>query len=327
MRPLRRRESEMAGWGGVVASGLLGAAAGVGQSGAEDILLKQKEGAVARQQAQLAALQQQSHAANAQLDIDLKNKNAPIETANAVAREEALRPVKVKERGEIAAAEVEARTKEGRVVGGAMLLPDGSWNVPPKKEETPEEKAVRVALVHKYEAEAEAARAHGRSYDAGKPAKDRAPSLVDVGKDQDDVKMMRDKDTGVVIKVEPGKEGSPAVDKAWYESGKSKPAVAASNPKSRYFIDGVEITGNDYKKLRQAKGLSVDDIDGASALSTASAPKSAGVVNEGLPKEQSGPSSVKTPVLAPPGYTFYGTDKKTGRPIYQGADGNKILGK
>ena len=121
----------MGGWGGVVAQGLLGAAEGVGAAGAQSMLEKEKEDALARRDAALATLAQQTHAANAQASSDIEtaaipgraaatndalNANAPDARSRSVAEFNAQTP------GVVDRARQEEANKEKIVPDGSRLI-------------------------------------------------------------------------------------------------------------------------------------------------------------------------------------------------------------
>ncbi len=187
----------MSGWGGVVLSGLAGAAEGVGKAGYEDILQKEKDAAQLKMQQQLATLQQQTHAVNAQGDIDRANANAPTKAANDAAAFEALTPATVarnkmekQDQSDIEESKPKVVPREARLVNPTTgeIIVEGE-----EKKLTPEEKALNDARIAELKA---SAAAHYAA--AARPDKEKAE------KTPPKPKWVTDKDTGVVTEEATG---------------------------------------------------------------------------------------------------------------------------
>lgn len=264
----------MGGWGGVIASGLAGAASGMGAAVVDDINEKQKAEAQRLRDEQLARLTLQNQQTMARFNADLDVQNiglkADATTAAALRNEESNRKIKVGD----AKALAEAKASEPQVIGGALYIPgengaEGTWKVPPKvaREHTPEEKEKIAAEIENQKSQTAYHRSQSKNLDAktgivgaATPGKVTATSekFTDAGKTEDGIPMRRGDVSGIIVYTEPPKEGTPAKEPgaiSKFFGGEGKPAVPGTNPRDRYFLpSGAEITKAQYEDVLAGTG-------------------------------------------------------------------------
>lgn len=313
----------MGGWGGVVLSGLVGAASGAGTALKEDALEREKIEAQRVRDEYLSKLRVNEHRQMADIDI-----------ANLPRKQQAEFDVKYANRGkqdEITQGHEAAQTR-GKIEGqGGLILNQGQsvfdkeGNLVmqgPKVEEDPELKKAKLdelqARVRELDARAGAERDRAAAYrdsvdkKGAKAEKPIAPKFV---YDKDAKVYVDQNQTGLTMTIEAGEEAVPAKEGGLFGIG-SREGKPSTPPKQRYFADGVEVSAADVQKVYPgfAAKINAGSLNEAKPAVSESTPepekkgRSAGGKIGGL-------TSARTVVAR-------GVDKKTGQRVVKYSDGS-----
>lgn len=302
------------GWGGVVAQGLLGAAEGVGAAGAQSMLEKEKEDALARRDAALATLAQQTHAANAQASSDIATAAIP---ANEKAKSDAAFATR---ENDAAVTEAQAGAKARGTDSAGVNVPEGSARVDAQGnvifQNERQERPLTPEAADLLKAQAEAARGvanranadaaainEDRKYKrAGGAEKPALPSILEK-KDSNGNDILVDTKSGMIGKITPGEDAIPG-QTHWYKPDTpGKPAIPMKTVWTN--SDGTPAPGGIEARYPALAQRRADDSTSQPAYATAS------------------PAAQKGGV--PAGATIIGTDRKSGRTVYE-LNGERYLG-